>query len=62
MIHLQDEERKKMATRETSTSTDSGSGSYTTPSRSTSTQTGGDSEAMIANMDSGNNASYVSLG
>ncbi|MCJ1403815.1 hypothetical protein MMC11_007038 [Xylographa trunciseda] len=59
MIHMQEIERKRMAT--TSTSTDSGGGNYTIPSRSTATQTG-DSDVMIASIDSGSNPSYVSLG
>lgn len=60
MIHLQQEERKKMAA-SAPVSTSTGSGNYTTPSRSASTQTG-ETDAMIANMDSGSNPSYVSLG
>ena len=60
MIHLQTEERKKMAA--STTSSGSGrEGSYTTPSRSTGTQTG-ETGALMASMDSGSNASYVSLG
>ena len=60
MIHMQEIERKHMAAIPP-TNTDSGGGNYTTPSRSTATQTG-DSEALIASIDSGTNPSYVSLG
>jgi len=60
MIHLQQEERKKMAAI-APVSSSSGAGNYTTPSRSAGTQTG-ETDAMIANMDSGSNPSYVSLG
>ncbi|MCJ1395321.1 hypothetical protein MMC18_008205 [Xylographa bjoerkii] len=60
MIHMQELERKRMAATPT-TYTESGGGNYTTPSRSTATQTG-DSEAMVASIDSGSNPSYVSLG
>ncbi|MCJ1473002.1 hypothetical protein MMC13_001651, partial [Lambiella insularis] len=60
MIHVQDQERKRMATT-SSSSTGSSGGNHTTPSRSIATQTG-ESEAMIASMDSGSNPSYVSLG
>ncbi|MCJ1385139.1 hypothetical protein MMC17_008258 [Xylographa soralifera] len=60
MIHMQEIERKRMATT-TPTYTDSGGGNYTTPSRSTATQTG-DSEVLVASIDSGSNPSYVSLG
>lgn len=60
MIHLQQEERKKMAAI-APLSSSSGGGNYTTPSRSAGTQTG-ETDAMIANMDSGSNPSYVSLG
>ena len=60
MIHMQDIERKRMAAT-APTYSDSGGGNYTTPSRSTATQTG-DSEVLIASIDSGTNPSYVSLG
>ena len=60
MIHLQQEERKKMAAT-APVSSSSGGGNYTTLSRSVGTQTG-ETDAMIANMDSGSNPSYVSLG
>ncbi|MCJ1433706.1 hypothetical protein MMC27_003070 [Xylographa pallens] len=60
MIHMQEIERKRMAAT-APTYTDSGGGNYTTPSRSTATQTG-DSEMLVASIDSGTNPSYVSLG
>ncbi|MCJ1285561.1 hypothetical protein MMC26_004902 [Xylographa opegraphella] len=60
MMHMQDVERKRMAAT-APTYTDSGGGNYTTPSRSTATQTG-DSDVMVASIDSGTNPSYVSLG
>ncbi|MCJ1249916.1 hypothetical protein MMC30_007142 [Trapelia coarctata] len=60
MIHLQQEERKKMGAN-APVSSNSGAGNYTTPSRSASTQTE-ETGAMIANMDSGSNPSFVSLG
>jgi hypothetical protein len=62
MMHLQDQERKKMASMNLSSSGSGDGGSnFTTPPRSTSTQTG-ESETMSSSVDTEASSGYVSLG